>query len=146
MVKTVFQVSLIVLNKTVKRAQDITHGALFTLIVIIFGIFGFKNQSFNYPRFTWWHFLTLIAVSWSSFITTINIGLGKTTNPLWVCLLAIGWVIIAMVGLYVQKKKYPSMLFRKKGKDTSTLFKFAFTFSKTRSKITPQKLSENRLS
>ncbi|CAG9329487.1 unnamed protein product [Blepharisma stoltei] len=139
MVKTVFQVSLIILNKTVKRAQDITHGALFTLIVIIFGIFGFKNQSYNYPRFTWWHFLTMVAVSWSSFITTINIGLGKTTSPLWVILLAIGWVIIAMVGLYVQKKKYPSMLYRKNIKDTSTLFKFAFTFSQTRTKIIPLK-------
>jgi len=142
MVKTAFQVFLILLNKTVKRAQDITHGVLFTLIVICFGIFGFKYQSFNYSRFTWWHFLTLIAVSWSSIITTINIVFHKSTNPLWISLLVIGWLIIAIVGLYVQKKKYPSMLYRKSAKDTSTLFKFAFTFSKTRSKIIPQKLFE----
>ncbi|CAG9329483.1 unnamed protein product [Blepharisma stoltei] len=142
MVKTIFQVSLIVLNKTVKRTQDIAHGALFTLIVIIFGTFGFKNQPYNYPRFTWWHFLTLIAVSWSSIITTINICLDKSSSPLWTSLLIIGWLIITLVGLYVQKKKYPSMLFRKKGKDTSTLFKFAFNFRNSRFKIAPQELFE----
>ncbi|CAG9319119.1 unnamed protein product [Blepharisma stoltei] len=130
MVKTIFQITLIVMNKTIKRSQDITHGCLFVTVLIGYIIFTFKFKPYNYARFSWWQGLVLIGVAWLAFISTIAIGIQNYFTSL-LAILFLGWVIIIIVGLYKQKKKYPSLLFRKSAKDTSTLFKFAFTFGKS---------------
>ncbi|CAG9319135.1 unnamed protein product [Blepharisma stoltei] len=130
MVKSIFQISLIVMNKTIKRSQEIAHSVLFIIVLLVYIIFTFKFKPYNYPRFSWWQGLSLIGVEWLAFISTIAIGIQDDFIPLLVVLI-FGWFIIAIVGLYIQKKKYPSLLFRKSTKDTSTLFKFAFSFGKS---------------
>ncbi|CAG9331440.1 unnamed protein product [Blepharisma stoltei] len=143
MVKTVIQVMLVVMNKTLKRSSDIAHGFVFTVLILMYAGFVWRFKAFNYARFNWWQQLSLIGVAWVSFLSTINFLAGGTTFP-WISLILGGWVIVVLIGLAVQKKKYPSLLFRKKGKDTSTLFKFAFTFGRQskmhQSKIEPHKL------
>ncbi|CAG9330179.1 unnamed protein product [Blepharisma stoltei] len=135
MLKTIFQITLIVMNKTVKRAQDIAHGAIFTFFVLVFAVFTHGHKAYNYPRFSWWLTLSLFGIVWESFLTTINIGIGNSDSLVWVFILIAGWGIIGIIGLWVQKKKYPSLLFRSKGKDTSNLFKFAFTLTRGKSKV-----------
>ncbi|CAG9319101.1 unnamed protein product [Blepharisma stoltei] len=130
MVKTIFQITLIVMNKTIKRSQDIAHGCIFLVALIIYTIFTFKFKPYNYGRFSWWQGLILIGVAWLAFISTISILIKHDFAALLVVLI-LGWFSIGMVGLYIQKKKYPSFLYRKSAKDTSTLFKFAFNFRKT---------------
>ncbi|CAG9331430.1 unnamed protein product [Blepharisma stoltei] len=143
MVKTVVQVVLIVMNKTIKRSNDIAHGFLFTFLVIFYILILLKFKAYNYERFNWWHNLTLAGVTWVSFLSTMNFLINGKSFP-WISLILGGWGVLALIGLLVQKKKYPSLLFRKKGKDTSNLFKFAFSFGKKskdhHSKIIPQKL------
>ncbi|CAG9319128.1 unnamed protein product [Blepharisma stoltei] len=130
MVKTIIQVALIVMNKTVKRAQDITHGALFVLVMIIYIAFLFKFKPYNYSRFNLWQNLSLIGVVWLAILSTIALG-AKGNSAILTVLLCAGWAMIGISGLYIQKKKCPSLLFRKKGNDTTNLFKFAFTFGRS---------------
>ncbi|CAG9315213.1 unnamed protein product [Blepharisma stoltei] len=140
MAKTIIQITLIVMNKTVKRAEAATHGFLFLLVLLIYVIFIFKNKPYNYPRFSWWQGVSIIGVIWLGLMTTIDILVKSKSFP-WIALVIGGWVIIVSVGVYVQKKKYPSLLFRKKGKDTSTLFKFAFQFGNS-SKLRAKELNK----
>ncbi|CAG9335812.1 unnamed protein product [Blepharisma stoltei] len=125
MVKTIAQIVLIVLNKTVKRAEAATHGFLFLLALLLYVIFIFKYKPYNYPRFSWWQGVSIVGVMWLGFIATISILLNNSGFP-WIALVIAGWTIILTIGFYVQKKKYPSLLYKKQGKDTSILFKFAF--------------------
>ncbi|CAG9319094.1 unnamed protein product [Blepharisma stoltei] len=141
MVKTIVQVILIVINKTVKRSEEIAHGILFIAVMIFYILFIFKFKPYNYQRFSWWQGLSLIGVCWLAILSTIGLIANEGYIPL-LTILIIGWLIIAIIGLYVQKKRYPSLLFRKKGKDTSTLFKFAFTLGK-HSKLNLTKISPN---
>ncbi|CAG9331439.1 unnamed protein product [Blepharisma stoltei] len=101
-----------------------------------------KFKAYNYGRFNLWHKLSLIGVAWVSCLCTINFLIEGSGIP-WVALILGGWTSFILIGLIVQRKKYPSLLFRKE-KDTSNLFKFAFTFGKSskahHSKIEPQKL------
>ncbi|CAG9332926.1 unnamed protein product [Blepharisma stoltei] len=129
MVKTMVQIALIVMNKTVKRAQSILHGILFLIVMSFYIIFLFKFKPYNYARFSWWQTLILIAVLWLSFLSVIEQSIGGNQIIL-ISILCFGFIIIGLLGLYVQHKKYPSLLFRKKGQDTSSLFVFAFSFGK----------------
>ncbi|CAG9331427.1 unnamed protein product [Blepharisma stoltei] len=143
MIKTIIQVMLIVLNKTIKRSNDIAHGFIFSFMILLYLAFVWRFKAYNYGRFNWWHQLSLVGVAWVSCLSTINFLVEGSSFP-WVALIIAGWAIIILTGLLVQKKKYPSLLFRKKGKDTSSLFKFAFTFGKKSRthhlKIEPQTL------
>ncbi|CAG9319093.1 unnamed protein product [Blepharisma stoltei] len=130
MIKTIVQVTLIVMNKTVKRAQDITHGVLFIIVMVIYILFIFKFKPYNYGRFSWWQGVSLAGVAWLALISVIGLILRDDYTPLLIILI-IGWLIIAIIGFYIQRKKYPSLLFKQKDKDTSTLFRFAFTFGKS---------------
>ncbi|CAG9315212.1 unnamed protein product [Blepharisma stoltei] len=144
MAKTIIQITLIVMNKTVKRAEAATHGFLFLLVLLIYVIFIFKNKPYNYPRFSWWQGVSIIGVMWLGFLTTIDILTNNSNFP-WIALVICGWAIIISVGVYVQRKKYPSLLFRKKGKDTSTLFRFAFQFG-NRSRVSADEFNRMRRS
>ncbi|CAG9332921.1 unnamed protein product [Blepharisma stoltei] len=144
MVKTMVQITLIVMNKTVKRAQSALHGALFITVMVLYIIFLCKFKPYNYARYSWWQTLILIGVVWLAFLSIISQNIWG--NPLTLTLiLGSGLVIIGLIGIYIQYKKYPSLLFRKKGQDTSTLFKFAFAFGKN-SKIALSKIHPNIVS
>ncbi|CAG9325865.1 unnamed protein product [Blepharisma stoltei] len=143
MTKTIIQVILVVMNKTLKRGSKLAHGFAFTAVIIFKVCFIWKFKAYNYGRFNWWQLLSLIGVAWIAFLATFG-SLYTNSNFPYTALIVCGWILITSVGLFVQRKKFPSLLFRKKGKDTSTLFRFAFTFGKNsrvlKSKITPQTL------
>ncbi|CAG9332933.1 unnamed protein product [Blepharisma stoltei] len=138
MVKTIVQITLVVMNKTVKRAESTTHGGLFIAVMVLYIIFLFKFKPYNYPRFSWWQTLISIAVVWLAFLSIIAQNIGGSPLIL-TSILVSGLIIIALIGVYVQHKKYPSLLFRKKGQDASNLFRFAFSFGKN-SKIALSKI------
>ncbi|CAG9319391.1 unnamed protein product [Blepharisma stoltei] len=145
MVKTVVQIILIVMNKTVKRAESTVHGALFSIIMAVCIGFIFRCKPYNYPRFCWWQALSLIGVLWLSVLSAISSSV-EGGYSIYFLLVCIGWVLIGVIGIYVQRKKYPSLLYRRKGLDTTHLFRFAFTFGKhsknALSKIAPRRGSE----
>ncbi|CAG9331441.1 unnamed protein product [Blepharisma stoltei] len=129
MVKTVVQILLIVLNKTLKRADEVVHGFLFVGLLILSIAFILKFKAYNYPRFTFWQILSLAGVAWIALLGTIFF-ISRDNNFPWIALIIGGLLFILIYGLIRQRKGYPSLLFRKKTRDTSTLFRFAFTFGK----------------
>ncbi|CAG9318585.1 unnamed protein product [Blepharisma stoltei] len=125
MVKSVAQTLLVVLAKTLKRASNISHGVIFIVIMMIYVAIIVKIKSYNYGRFHLWQVLSLIAVVWLALISTWNLGIGG--NPIaYYAFLVFGWIAIMLAGFYLQRKKYPSLLYRKKGRDMWNLFRFAF--------------------
>ncbi|CAG9319088.1 unnamed protein product [Blepharisma stoltei] len=131
MVKTVAQTTFIVLNKTIKRSSDIGHGIIFIFAMVVYIVFVFKFKSYNYARFSLWEGLSLIGVTWLAFLSVVEIEISNYFySTIAIISLFMGWLFIIAFGLWVQYKKYPSMLFRPRNRNTSNLFKFAFTFGK----------------
>lgn len=62
MVKTVVQITLIVMNKTVKRADQVTHGFIFTGSMLLYVLFIAKIRPYNYERYSWWQIMSIIGV------------------------------------------------------------------------------------
>ncbi|CAG9319164.1 unnamed protein product [Blepharisma stoltei] len=129
MVKTIVQIIIIVLSKTLQRAQSVAHGVVYVILMAGYAIFIFKMKPYNYARFSWWQGLSITGVVWLSFLSAIGLGVGiqGLSIPL-LCSWLMGWIILVFLGLYIQFKKFPSMLITKSTRDTSTLFRFAFTF------------------
>ncbi|CAG9331229.1 unnamed protein product [Blepharisma stoltei] len=140
MIKTVIQVSLIVMNKTIKRAQSTAHAVLFIVVIALYTLFIHKYKPYNYQRYSWWEFITLVAVLWISILAIIHTVVDDS-SPAWIVTLFAGWIIIGTYGYLVMRKKYPSLLYRAKGHDTSALFQFAFTFKNTTTKISGKSLN-----
>jgi hypothetical protein len=66
-------------------------------------------RTFNYGRVLLWHFLGLVAVYWLAILATLN---EVTSNNLaYVVILFVGWVGLAVVGLLIQRRKYPALLY-----------------------------------
>ncbi|CAG9334702.1 unnamed protein product [Blepharisma stoltei] len=72
MVKIKVQIILIVMNKTVKRAESTVREALFGVVMASYIGFIFRWKPYNYPRFCWWQALSLIGVLWLSVLSTIS--------------------------------------------------------------------------
>ncbi|CAG9319089.1 unnamed protein product [Blepharisma stoltei] len=144
MVKAVFQTAFIVLNKTIKRVSDIGHGIIFIFIMIIYIAFIFKFKSYNYARFSLWQELGLIGVTWLAILSVIGLEISNYLySTISIIFLFVGWLFIIFLGLFIQYKKYPSLLYRPKSRDTTNLFKFAFTFGKG-SKSSLMKFNERK--
>lgn len=82
MSKSVFQVLLIVINKTIKRYQAVVHGVIFVILMFSFAVFSIFNKAFNYPRYSWWMTLSILGVTWESIIATLNLAYGNIYRPL----------------------------------------------------------------
>ncbi|CAG9321867.1 unnamed protein product [Blepharisma stoltei] len=139
MVKTVFEIWLIVFNKTLKRASSSIHGLLFIAIIAIYITFIYFHKPYNYHRFSLWLGISLFGVLWISGLSTLNLLLDNISYFIWTPLLFSGWTCLIVFG-YILQKKFPCMLTKKPSKDTKLLFKFAFTFGKASSIIAKSEL------
>ncbi|CAG9319136.1 unnamed protein product [Blepharisma stoltei] len=128
MVKSIVQMMLITLNKTLKRASDISHGIVFIVIMTAYVWYILKYNAFNYGRFNFWQALSLIVVIWLALLSVILLSAGGN-SIVYITILIVGWAMIGLVGILIQKKKYPSLLYKKKPRNESALFSFAFNFS-----------------
>lgn len=126
MVKTVLQICLIVLSKTVKLTNHTAHCFIFLGFMGAFIAFSLKFPCFGYKRTQLWHVLSLIAVVWASILTVIYSLTGTDRITLFIGVLAGGWGLIGALGFAYQLIRVPSLLYRKRGVDTRPLFKFAF--------------------
>jgi len=126
MVKTVLQICLIVLSKTVKLTNHTAHCFLFLGFMGAFIAFSLRFQCFGYRRTQLWHVLSLVAAFWVATLSTIYSLSGTNRMTLFLGCLAGGWGLLGVLGLGYQFLRIPSLLFRKQGVDTRPLFKFAF--------------------
>ncbi|OMJ92512.1 hypothetical protein SteCoe_4754 [Stentor coeruleus] len=124
--KGILQVLLVILNRTVKKVHQSAHGVIIVLLLIVYSLFLNRYKPFNYPRLNMWKQLSIAAACWSLLIAS-GYWLTFVYSYMWLCLFAFGWIIIGGIGIFLQKRKFPSLLFSQKSLDISALVKFTFT-------------------
>lgn len=124
--KGILQVLLVILNRTVKKVHQSAHGVTIVLLLIVYSLFLNRYKPFNYPRLNMWKQLSIAAACWSLLIAS-GYWLVLVYPYMWLCLFAFGWIIIGGIGIFLQKRKFPSLLFSQKSLDISALVKFTFT-------------------
>ena len=67
-----------------------------------------KVRAFNYGRMWLWHVLSLVAVLWLGFVTTLDIYTSQTF--LYIIIMICGWAALMICGFLVQQKCFPSLL------------------------------------
>ena len=109
LVKTCFQILLIAVGKSLQGIEPISHGVVFSVLILAFAIFTLKTRPFNYTRCNLWEFLSLMAVFYFSLLATICLG-AEQTHYAWFISLAVGWGAIGLAGFLIQKKYYENLL------------------------------------
>mmetsp|Transcript_12924 Transcript_12924/g.24005 ORF Transcript_12924/g.24005 Transcript_12924/m.24005 type:complete len:317 (+) Transcript_12924:705-1655(+) len=128
MLKSVFQVNVAVLSKTLKTESRTAHGLIYLGALICFFAFIMKVKPFNYERANLWLKVSMIMLIWSTMVLVVNeLATVPISASLGICLG--GWGLI-FLGFLLSLRRLPLLLTRPKGKDTKTLFRFAFTAGK----------------
>lgn len=137
MEKTIFQVTLIVLNKTLKRVWPLAHGIAFSTVILAFTGLSIRTSPFNYSRPNLWHCVLLLGNLSLSVLYCLNEAdiLSRTTS---VYVLLGVWTALVLAGVAVQCLRCPSLLYRKKGLDIAILFQFQLTNRVPASSIAPR--------
>jgi hypothetical protein len=115
---------LVVLAKTILRSNAFAHEFTYLILFAAYIAVNYRIKAFNYPRLWMWHFLGLIGVLWIALLATLNSL--ASSHVVFVVLLFTGWGILAIIGLILQKQYFPSMLYKRSGRDISLLLKFVF--------------------
>lgn len=137
MEKTIFQLILIVLNKTLKRVWPLAHSIAFSATLLVFTVLTLKTSPFNYSRPNLWHSILLLGNFCLSGLYCVY-STGLITGFIGVYVLLGLWGALGVVGVTVQCIRCPSMLYRKKGMDVTVLFQFQLTNRVSASAITPR--------
>ena len=131
LLSTVFQIALIVLNKTVKRMWPFAHSITYLLLTGAMVGWIAKFKPHNYGRVNLWHAGAYIGAVWMG---AVQIVADFSTNALIPGLILLfGWLLLLTVCFILQITRFESLLYRKPRKDTQKLFRFAFTFKPTES-------------
>ena len=145
MLKTIYQVTLIVLSKTVKRTWPFAHSIVYTAVSAGFTGLVIWKKPFNYARPNLWQSVLMVGIVWLGLLTCISVGMDSIGNLVLVALLLIGWGLLLLIGIILQIRYFPSQLHRRKGRDVTLLFKFQLkrgavdprTISHTLTKVQP---------
>lgn len=82
-------------------------------------------QTYGYGRVRLWHLASEVALLWAAIVNICHLE-AAISDKVGIILLAIGWVCSAACAFAYQLWKVPSLLYRPKGIDTTSLYKFAF--------------------
>jgi len=124
MLKTIYQVTLIVLSKTVKRIWPFAHSVAYTGVSLAFTVLVIWRKPFNYARPNLWQVVLMAGIVWLGLLSCISAGLDYVGNLVLVVVLLSGWGLLLSIGTVVQFRRFPSQLHRRKGRDVTLLFKF----------------------
>lgn len=124
MLKTIYQVTLIVLSKTVKRTWPFAHSIVYTAVSAVFTGLVIWQKPFNYARPNLWQCVLMAGIVWLGLLSCISAGVDNIGNLVLVALLLAGWGLLILIGIILQIRYFPSQLHRRKGRDVTLLFKF----------------------
>ena len=142
MLKSVFQVVLIILNKTLKRFDKETHAIVFILLISCYLAAICVKNSYNYSRTRLWHKIGTFGIIWLAMILILN-EYAYSNQVLWICLLFAGWIISIVAGFLFQTKKYPNLLYRQPQKDIEKIFRWMFNLERSDSAFKSKAYLEN---
>lgn len=142
-VKSVLQVALVCLSKTIKRWYPIPHSVLFLCVMTAFCLFSGVTKAHNYPRVNLWQTLSCVAVLKLSLIAILNDTTYNNPNFQLVFLVCILWLLLLgnfypVFGLIFQAIRLPSALYRKQNRNIQMILRFAFTNTVSADLIQPR--------
>ena len=140
-VLSIFQILLVIFNKTLKNENQTVHGIIVVVILIILLIVTKIMKPYNYERAYISQQLSIILSIWAIGITTIF----RNYNAIvaWVLVEFLGIFFILLVGLlYLQR--YRQFLITGVGADISTLFLFQFCKNYEKYILKPSSLQFSR--
>ena len=127
MVKSVFQIMIVALQKTLGRIRPEPFGWLYIMVFFVYFIFLCWIKPFNYSRFCLWERLSALGVIWITLCSVVYTDVGdESMNTYFAIALAVGWFLLILVGNLLQKKLYPSLLYFHKSEDIARLLRFQF--------------------
>lgn len=97
---------------------------MFIVVMLLYIYFNLKVRAFNYDRIWMWHVISLSGVLWLAIMSQLD--LMTSEHLAYVVLMFLGWAFLLGFGIFWQRKRYPSMLYGKKRKDSSIVFQFGF--------------------
>ena len=118
---SIFQVITVILNKTLKRYDQSSHGFTLSGLLLMFFVLTVYMKPYNYQRATIIQCTSLVLSSWGVLISAIFINFNNLNA--WILIEFIGFFFILTIG-GVFMLKHPAFIYSKKGKDISTLFLF----------------------
>ena len=118
---TIFQILLVILNKTLKTANQTTHGIVCTLLLSIFLVYTILLKPYNYQRANISQYISLSASIWA--IGTSAIFRNYSMIQIWVIIEFFGIIFILIIGM-MRLKKANNFLIFEKGINISELFFF----------------------
>ncbi|CAG9335584.1 unnamed protein product [Blepharisma stoltei] len=126
MLKSVFQVALVFMNKALKPVDQALYGFIYFLALLVFFLWCMKKKPYNYQRLNLWVLISYLAVLWNVVISSIFwLELYEGNIFLWISSLYIGWIALLVSGLLIQWKYCPSLLYGDKAPDIGIFFRFS---------------------
>jgi hypothetical protein len=126
MVKTIFQVTIIVLAKTVGKSDYTIHTVCFLMLFVAYILSNARFKAFNYKVLWGWHVTSLICILW---LEILNLCDRLTTEHMaYVILLFVGWAVIVIIAQIIITKKFVSHLYFDDNPDLQKLYAFNFRF------------------
>ncbi|CAG9309826.1 unnamed protein product [Blepharisma stoltei] len=125
MTKSVFQVSIIVLNKTVKPQSQALHGLFYSILLGVFLFIVIKKKPYNDSCMNLWQIISYFAILWSVALSSLYWIVQDRAIEIWITSEYLGWIIFIIIGIYIQKNYCPTMLFNEPGINIVKLFRFS---------------------
>ena len=119
-IMSIFQIILVILNKTLKTYDQFIHGIAMSVIIAVFIAITIYMQPYNYKRVTVFQVTALSMAFYGVFTATVFIELNMLLA--WILTEFIGFIIILIAGLIVSKR-FPELLHSRRGISISYLFK-----------------------
>ena len=125
-INKMFEVAIILLSKVFKGYNELLFcficiSLLFLLLIISIII----KKPYNYDRANLWCKLILVCLIWNTTVCLSEI-LFIRSKPLLIVIQLLGWLIIIVIGLFMQKRLPENLLISQKGRSVVELFKFGF--------------------
>ncbi|CAG9313271.1 unnamed protein product [Blepharisma stoltei] len=126
MTKSVTQVLFITLNKMISLYDPIAQGFVYLGLIIAYIVYNIKRPPYNYDRINMWQIDLLACVAWSVLLTSVSHGMDGGYLLLMIIKVS-GWCALILVGLILQTKRFPALLYRPQPQNIAMLFKFMLT-------------------
>ena len=146
--KTVFQVTIIAISKTVAYSDKYTFTFLYTGLILFYAFYISNIKAFNYGIANHWLRISLFFSAFTELLYSISVITSFNSNLL-LGVLVIGLVFIFSIGFYLQRKKFETLLVFEASKDLWIIIEDVFgkpanKYRDEKSRIEEQKLSEDK--
>ena len=137
--KGILQMGLVVLSFHLKTDYEQVYAVVHFIVIMVWTIVVFLIEPYNYSRLNMWQRVILVGVSFHQLLIVIHVYL-KPNSWVFVVLQLLIIAVSVLIGVYLQVKHCPSLLYKTQGRDYKKLLKFAFT-----NKISVKELTGHRL-